>query len=185
MTQQERKMNSINKELEKLTNGLTKKIEQVEKKSAKCEKMGCLNWTADDANASKDVKAYEAWFSLEIAKDDVKDLESRIENAQKRLAKITAQVLNIKEDEAEADRIRKIETMSREQFIAECAKDGIKIEVMTNNYLTGLTKSGKRFSIEGNSGWTDRSRHCYSLRIDGKGIFTSGDFATCYTVIKR
>ena len=49
----------------------------------------------------------------------------------------------------------------------------------------GFTPSGKRFTIYGNSGVTIRSRHCYTLYIDGKVIFTSGEFWRCYLNIKN
>lgn len=39
----------------------------------------------------------------------------------------------------------------------------------------GITASGKNWTLEGNSGWTTRSRHCGTLYIEGEGtIFTSG-----------
>lgn len=39
----------------------------------------------------------------------------------------------------------------------------------------GVTASGKVWILEGNNGWTQRSRYCGSLFIEGEGtIFTSG-----------
>lgn len=39
----------------------------------------------------------------------------------------------------------------------------------------GVTASGKKWLLERNNGWTERSRHCGSLWIEGEGmVFTSG-----------
>lgn len=39
----------------------------------------------------------------------------------------------------------------------------------------GVTASGKRWTLDGNCGWTERSRYCGTLYIEGEGvIFTSG-----------
>lgn len=39
----------------------------------------------------------------------------------------------------------------------------------------GVTASGKKWILEGNNGWTERSRYCGSLWIQGEGtVFTSG-----------
>lgn len=39
----------------------------------------------------------------------------------------------------------------------------------------GVTASGKKWVLEGNNGWTERSRYCGSLWIQGEGtVFTSG-----------
>jgi len=43
------------------------------------------------------------------------------------------------------------------------------------NSFKGVTASGKRWVLEGNMGWTNRSRYCGTLYIEGEGcIFTSG-----------
>lgn len=49
--------------------------------------------------------------------------------------------------------------------------------VFTQNGRTfrGVTVSGKRWMLDGNNGWTTRSRYCGTLYIEGEGtIFTSG-----------
>lgn len=49
--------------------------------------------------------------------------------------------------------------------------------VFTQNGRTfrGVTVSGKRWMLDGNNGWTNRSRYCGTLYIEGEGtIFTSG-----------
>ena len=39
----------------------------------------------------------------------------------------------------------------------------------------GITASGKRWTLDANHGWTERSRYCGTLWIEGEGtIFTSG-----------
>lgn len=43
------------------------------------------------------------------------------------------------------------------------------------NSFKGVTANGKRWTLEGNNGWTERSRYCGTLYIEGEGtIFTSG-----------
>lgn len=43
------------------------------------------------------------------------------------------------------------------------------------NWFEGVTVSGKKWILEGNHGWTERSRYCGSLYIEGIGtVFTSG-----------
>lgn len=42
-------------------------------------------------------------------------------------------------------------------------------------WFEGVTVSGKKWILEGNNGWTERSRYCGSLYIEGIGtVFTSG-----------
>ena len=41
--------------------------------------------------------------------------------------------------------------------------------------IRGVTASGKRWELYGNNGWTERSRYCGTLYIEGEGaVFTSG-----------
>lgn len=48
----------------------------------------------------------------------------------------------------------------------------------------GVTPGGKKWTLEMNSGWTSRSRHCGSLYIEGQGnIFTSGTLAKAFEYI--
>lgn len=43
----------------------------------------------------------------------------------------------------------------------------------------GFTTNGLRYSIFWNNGITERSRHCYSMTIEGRGtVFTSGTLET-------
>ena len=48
----------------------------------------------------------------------------------------------------------------------------------------GVTPNGKRWELYMNSfGWTDRCRHCGTLYLDGKCIFTSGTLARAFDYI--
>ena len=43
----------------------------------------------------------------------------------------------------------------------------------------GYTTKGLRYRIDGNCGWTDRSAHCFTMYIEGRGmVFTSGTLET-------
>jgi hypothetical protein len=147
----------------------------------------------------------EAWS----AEEDLKDTERRIANAEKRLAKLTGKVDEqaaiTAANEQEETRIGEVEKhfLTAEQieekrkakeeayerwlsaFKAECLKDGITIERACASFFEGLTKGGKRFFIDKNCGWTTRSWHCYSLRIDGVTLFTSGEFLTAYRYLMK
>lgn len=70
------------------------------------------------------------------------------------------------------------------RFKAECLKDGIIIEEYHNAYMYGTTRNGKPFYLEINNGWTTRSLHCYTLKIDGKTMFTSGTFIRAYNYLR-
>lgn len=209
MTMTEKKMISIQKEIEKLTKSLNRYQGILDKKVAKCEKLGC-NWIGDEWFANRDTCTPEqdvAHFEMVVAKSDVDDTKRRLENANKRLNKITEKFDDETEkftnDKKEADRAKEIETAwlsenkksaeVREaeyqawlkKFKAECLKDGVVIENATNDFFNGITKSGKKFVMYINNGMTERSWHCYTLNIDGQTIFTSGDFCTGYKIIKN
>lgn len=48
----------------------------------------------------------------------------------------------------------------------------------------GVTAGGKKWILEGNNGWTERSRYCGTLFIEGEGtIFTSGRFDKVFDYI--
>lgn len=47
--------------------------------------------------------------------------------------------------------------------------------VQKGRFYEGVTASGKKWELEGNNGWTERSRYCGRLWIEGEGtVFTSG-----------
>lgn len=207
MTLNERKAESIRKEIEKLNKSLTRYKGLLEKKIAKAEKEGCADWTVKDFRANYETmsqKQYEAWFDMDLAKDNVEDTERRIANAEQRLSKLLPKVEEDEEKASETARIDRIESNAfriltaeerkkaeeeyqrwLEEFIKECAKDGVKIKEYFSNLILGETKSGKDFSMYLNNGFTERSYHCYTLYIDRKCVFTSGMFSTAYIELKK
>lgn len=118
------------------------------------------------------------------AESRIKEIKSSIERAEKRLAKAEQEVSAYYEElDKLADLKAKEEFMKKqfEQEQKEWKKDGITLE---SRYL-GYTPQGRRFTIHGNNGFTNRSLHCFQLIIDGETIFTSGEFWRAYSEIKR
>lgn len=188
------------KELEKLNARLERAEAAYEKKLAIARKYGVENWTSEDRRAwsetvettptgffinKEDEKINMAWWNLTCAESEIEDIKGAIERAEKRLEKAEAEVSKYY---AELDKIQDMKDKEAlmqaefEQEQKEWAKDGITLE---GRYY-GLTPTGKRFVIYGNNfGFTDRSLHCFTLRIDGKTIFTSGEFWRAYAVVKK
>lgn len=158
----------------------------------------------------KDKKAVDkrgAYFDLMSASRDLEETKLNIERNEKKLKEITGEVEAKKQEQDEEERVNDMEAkffqMTAEDkarreaeyeawlkwFKAECLKDGVVIEEVSGWYIKGKAKSGKRFSLEGNSGYTERSRHCYSFWLEGdeywNHIFTSGDFSTAYKTLKK
>lgn len=68
---------------------------------------------------------------------------------------------------------------TKEKLLEIAEKEGVKalskVVIMAGRYCTGLTANNKKYTWEGNSGYTERSRYCGSLYIEGIGtVFTSG-----------
>jgi hypothetical protein len=188
------------RELEKLNARLERAEAAYEKKLATARKYGVENWTSDDRRAwsetvettqtgffinKEDEKINMAWWNLTCAESEIEDIKNAIERAEKRLEKSENEVIKYR---AELDKIADLkakEEFAKKEFEEEqkeWAKDGITLE----DRYCGLTPTGKRFVIYGNNyGFTNRSLHCFTLRIDGKTIFTSGEFWRAYAVIKR
>ena len=202
-TMVERKMQSTQKEIEKLTKSLARYQGILEKKVAKCESLGC-NWTRDEFFQHRDTdmtqEQDEAYFDKGIAEMNVEDTQRRLQKAQNRLSKLMPQEESVEQDRKEHERLSGIEkkwlSMTAEeikadyerwlkQFKADCLKDGIIIEDASNNFICGQTAKGERFYMAINNGFTERSFHCYTLRVDGQTVFTSGDFVTAYRYIKK
>lgn len=205
----ERQAASVHKELEKLSARLVREQAKLAKKTAAAEKIGATctraEWFAGMREAYTDEQRW-AFTEKWSAENDVADTEGRIANAEKRLAKLTVKVEAQQEatanEAAEVERISRIETKwidatpeQREadaarrkaeyekwlaEFKAECLADGIIIDRVCGRYFTGTAANGKRFFLDGNSGWTNRSRKCYTLTINGNTVFTSGEFLTAY-----
>ena len=210
----ERQAASVQKEIEKLNARLVREKAQLAKKTAAAEKIGAnctrAEWFAGMREAYTDEQRW-AFTEVWSAQNDVEDTEGRIANAEKRLAKLTGKVeaaneVNARET-AEVERIGNIEnawvSATPEQveanaarrkaeydkwlaeFKAECLKDGVIIDRVCGRFFTGTTADGYRFCVDGNCGWTNRSRKCYSLTINGNLIFSSGEFITAYRYLMK
>lgn len=189
---------SIMKELEKLNTRLEKAEARFEKKQALVEKLGCA-WTDEEHREwlkgietnevgfllnKADIKKNGTWFDWCMAQNEVEEIKSYIQNAEKRLGKKEQEVENYHKEVAQMEDLKAKEELQKlefEQEQKEWAKDGIQL----NGRYHGITPNGKRFMIEGNNGWTDRSRHCFTLTVDGKTIFTSGEFWRAYNEVKN
>lgn len=67
----------------------------------------------------------------------------------------------------------------REKLLKIAEKEGLEalasIVIVGGKWCEGCTASGKRYIWDGNNGYTERSRYCGSLWIEGMGtVFTSG-----------
>lgn len=197
-TMVEIKLRSVTAELEKLMARKERYEKKLEKAKAKAEKFGVLNMNDEEHNAwlatvetvngfivnKEDVAKNGAWFDLVMAEDDVEDINRRIENAQKRFEKQEQKVAEYHKEVEKVMDAKAKEALWKAEFEAEqkeWAKDGIKLD----KRYEGTTPNGNHFEIWGNSGWTDRSFHCFTLYINGHVIFTSGEFWRCYMEIKN
>lgn len=186
-------------ELNKLNASLERAIKKLEKKEALAEKCGVAEWTKEDRHSymadaetdefgfllnKDDIKKNGAWFDLITAREDVDEIrekikrtEERFERAEKALEEHNrelAEIADLKEKE-------KLLKLDFEQEQKEWLKDGITLD----KRYSGKTPGGKNFCIYGNSGYTKRSLHCFTLCIDGETIFTSGEFWRAYGVVKN
>lgn len=207
----EKQINKAQKDIEKYTKAVERYTRLLEKKTAKCIKLNC-NWTEEEWHQHREANDYSneqygAIFDRWIEADHVEEAKKHLAYAEKHLAKLTGKVEAKAEEKAEADRISDMENtwwnaMKEElkktpeqrkaeyeawlkKFKAECLKDGIIIDKADGNWFSGTTPNNKHFIMYANSGYTERSLHCYTLRIEGNTIFTSGDFSTGYTYIKN
>ena len=187
------------KELEKLNTQLERAMNAYDKKYAVATKYDVQDWDTNTHNEwvqttertstgffinKVDEKKNGAWWDLVLSEGTIKDIEDRITRAEKRLERSEAE---LQKYYAELDKIADMK--AKEEFAKrtfeeeqkEWAKDGITLE---GRYY-GLTPNGKKFVIYGNNGFSDRSLHCFTLRIDGRTIFTSGEFWRAYAIIKK
>lgn len=185
------------KELEKLEARLEKVKAKLEKAHAKAEKLNAtwtkeehLEWlknceTQDGWMVNKeDINRNGAWYDLYSAEYDIEELKGKIERTKERIEKKEKVVDEYREQIAKIENLKEREKLMKLDFEREqkeWAKDGIKLD----GRYTGLTPSGKRFAIYGNSGFTERSKHCYTLYIDCEVVFTSGEFWRAYGTIKN
>lgn len=93
---------------------------------------------------------------IEYYRGMIRKQESKIAEASKEAAKLASK----------EERDEMIKAMAQDM-----AERGFERE--------GYTTNGLKYSIYGNSGWTERSRHCWSMNIEGHGcVFTSGTLET-------
>ena len=186
-------------EMAKLNAKLERAEAKLAKKQAAAEKAGVADWTGEQHSAwlatvrtecgwivnKEDIKKNGAWFDLFSAERELEDIKGRIERAEKRVEKVTTAVEEYRQQVAEIADLKTREELQKlefEQEQKEWAKDGITLE----RRYAGITPQGKHFEIDGNNGVTMRSRHCYTLYLEGQGVvFTSGEFWRAYAVVKN
>ena len=191
---------TIANEMEKLNARLARLEASYEKKLAKAQKLGVAEWTNADRWAwiatcpktengmflanKKDIEKNGAWFDLQMVTDEIAEYQEKIERTEKRMEKAQDELNAYHEQVANLEDMMKKEELQKLEWEAEqkeWAKDGIKLE---GRYY-GWTPKGKRFVADPNNGMTFRSHHCWTLRIDGETIFTSGEFWRVYANIKN
>lgn len=189
---------AIVKELAKLQIRLERAEAKFAKAEALVEKLGC-KWTIQEhrdwlltvpANEmgfilnKEDVKKNGAWFDWTMEESTLGDIKYSIENAEKRLAKAEIAVAEYHKMMDEMEDVKAKEALRIKEFEEEqkeWAKDGINL---VKRYV-GTTPKGNHFCIYGNNGYSFRSRHCFTLYINGNVIFTSGEFWRAYAEIKK
>lgn len=200
----EKQMARATKDVEKYTKAVARYTALLEKKTAKCNELNC-NWTWEQWIEHREANTYTtdqymAWSKMGMERDHLEEAEKKLAYAEKELAKLTGEANAKAEENAQEERLNKMENawwaMTAEErkaeyeawlkeFKAECAKDGVIIDKADSQCIKGTTAYGKRFGMWINSGYTERSRHCYTLYIEGQTIFTSGDFSTGYAYITK
>lgn len=201
----EKQAESARKDLEKLLARKERQEKSLAKKTAVAEKLGCA-WTEEEWFGGKREEATPeqmgAYWDYSFLRHDLEETVHSIEKAQKRFDRLTGKaevVLEAKTaEEKEVTRISGIENHMinaelkeknyqawLKKFKADCLKDGVVIDEVGSSFIDGFTKNGKRFVLIANNGFTDRSFHCYSLTIDRRSIFTSGDFVTAYRYLMK
>lgn len=209
MTQVERKAESIRKDIEKLQKRLDAHKARLAKKIATAEKFDALEYkdewdkTENGFRTGDNLKEFSAWFDVCCETREVKEIEKSLEHAKEKLNKMLPKLEDDEANRIEEARMERMENSffqmsqkSKEEheaefqawlkkFKAECLQDGVIIEDYEGWWISGKTASGKNFALYGNNGFTDRSRHCYTLYIGKTMIFTSGEFATAYKMLKK
>lgn len=195
MTIAERTMNKYQNELDKLNTQLERAQATYEKKLEAAKKLGVADWTIEDREEwlktvptaengwiinKEDTKKNGAWFDLSCAESRIKEIKNSIERKIRILNKSTQEVKIQSQKNAELEAEK-----ARAKMIENWAKDGITITDMSSNFITGYTPKNNHFSINSNDGFTERSLHCFTLYVEGKVIFTSGEFYRAYHEIKN
>lgn len=145
-------------------------------------------------------KQNAAHFDRSLAQSNLEDVERRLESARKYLDKAILEYEGVAAEEEEQEKLSAteqafLESLTKKQedyeawlkwFKEMCLRDGIVIEDVRYGDIFGHSKSGNYFCLSHNyGGYTTRSLHCYTLRIDGRIIFTSGLFSTAYSILKK
>lgn len=182
MTQEERRQQSLKKELEKLSTRKEKALKKLDEKTAVAEKAG-VNLSFEEWCEVRDTATPEqcaAHLGVYSAQRELEDIERRINVLSKEHENVSAKVekRNERISQEEAER-RKAEEIKR------WLEDGIIVEKMDSDSIHGKTPEGKYFAIYGNHGHAQRSRHCFTLYIGGEMIFTSGEFCRAYSAVKN
>ena len=189
-------------ELGKLNARLERAEKTLAKKLANAEKYGVAEWTVEQHSEwlktvdtengwlvnNEDINRNGAWYDLISAEREVEDIKDRMQKAERRFEKAREELLDYLDKVTMIEDLKKREELIKQEFEQEqkvWAKDGI---TLTGRYM-GVTPKGKRFWIERNNGWTERSWHCWTLTFasDGKAytVFTSGEFWRAYLYIKN
>lgn len=181
MTMLERRVESLKKDLEKLELRKEKVSARLAKKAATAEKYGVNVSLVEFRNiVDRTPEQQFAFLDLYGEQMELDDINHRIGTIKKSLenlsSKLEVETAAVAKAKAEAARAKAIE---------EWKQDGIIVKDMWSNLITGTTPKGKQFSIYGNNGFTERSRHCFSVIIDHKTVFTSGDFTLAYITVKN
>ena len=117
---------------------------------------------------------YAEWMS-KATPEQRKDVRDRVEKiiGTKEQAKATARDLAEKINRGNKWQ-KEFELLSKVFF--EHGEKALAMNFMQYGHTyEGVTASGKKWILEGNHGWTERSRYCGSLYIEGVGtVFTSG-----------
>lgn len=193
------KLRSTTAELEKLEAREAKAEARLQKAIHKAEKLNAdfptveayrawMDTVETDENgwilSKADIDRNGAYRDMSMAQDDLNDIRDRIAKAEARVEKAQVEVDAYHTEmrkQLDREAFEKLMEAEFEKEQKEWAKDGVKLE---GRYY-GETPKGERFWIEGNNGFTERSRHCFTLTIGGRTIFTSGEFWRCYATIKN
>ena len=89
--------------------------------------------------------------------------DRRIREIEVKIAEMSKEAARLASEEEHNDMIK--------AMAEDMAKRGIS--------KVGYTTNGLHYNIYWNNGFTDRSRHCYTMNIEGRGtVFTSGTLET-------
>lgn len=125
------------------------------------------------------IKTRDEWVREGVHPNIIADQERWIAYHQKRIDALTAQIYDA-------------QIAEEEKMLKKIAKEQVKAMASTiqfiqkGNDIFGITPNGKRWYADHNWwGLTERTLHCYTLRIDGKVIFTSGTLDTVLQTVAQ